>query len=419
VTARRVFLVEPALRDARGHHAYAALRFVERFGPGRTVVVAAADWSGGAAIGGAPVAPLFRTGPWEAGRIRRYGRPAAAAIGALERLAPARLFAAASRGSRGGAAAAPPAASADARTTRSLLRPSLADVVAACGAGPEDALFLPSADAEQVRAAADLLADLDGRPCPRLRIRLMYDDPGRHPTDLSVGTALAALSAAPRAADLVRLAVETAAFSAEAADPAGRPADVLPHPPPERTPARSRDGDGRIVLYLPGAARADKGGGLAAAVLEALAACWRGPDRLAVAAHGDASPPPPLEAAPLPRHLAEDAYRRAWADADVALLLHDPAAYRRRGSGVVCDAVAAGVPFVCLEGTSLAEWTADGNGVAAAPDPGAVADAVVRVASGRDRRRAACAAARERLLRTWLSPLPDLDRGADGGQPAA
>jgi hypothetical protein len=105
----------------------------------------------------------------------------------------------------------------------------------------------------------------------------------------------------------------------------------------------------------------------------------------------------PVETQRLSRNLDEATYRAVWADADLGLLLHDPQIYARRGSGVVCDAVAAGVPFVCLEGASLVEWAVDGNGIAAAPRPDAIAAAIIEMAERLEAFRAGARRAAKRL----------------------
>lgn len=50
---------------------------------------------------------------------------------------------------------------------------------------------------------------------------------------------------------------------------------------------------------------------------------------------------------------------------DVILLPYILDSYVKRGSGIVVDAVAHGVPFVCTSGTAMCELIQSGNGLAA------------------------------------------------------
>jgi hypothetical protein len=381
VGAGRVFLLEPSLRDGAGHRAFAAARFAELIGAQRTTIVAGAGWGGASTLAGAPVRPVFRTDPFAASRIRRYGRLVARLGTAAERLSPqllARIY-------RPGPPRAPDAqalrAKAHGEQLRSLIDPPLGAVLDAFGAGPDDHIFVPSGDAEMLRAVVDLLGDRTPGAAPRAWFRLMYDDVGRHPTDLTIETVLTALTEVAGAATRVRLSTETATFAAAIRAAIGWEVDVIPHPIPAMLPSRTRaPTDGRFVIHLAGQVRADKGAAHVAAIVEALAASWRSRLRPLLAAQAPLDAVAPVETRRLSPNLEETAYRAVWADADLGLLLHDPQIYARRGSGVVCDAVAAGVPFVCLEGASLAEWTIDGNGIAAAPRPGAIAAAIIEVA---------------------------------------
>jgi hypothetical protein len=405
----RVFLLEPSLRDRAGHHAFVATRFAELIGAQRTTIVAGADWKREASLGGAEVRPMFRVDSFAASRIRRYGRTAARLGGMLQRHSPPLLARLLRRGASPAAVGEGLRARADGSHARSLILPSLSVVLDAIGATRDDHAFVPSGDAEMLRAVIDLLEDRSPAACPRIWFRLMYDDAGRHPTDLSIASVLTALTEIAGAEQRVRLSAETAAFAAAARNATGWTVDVVPHPTPAITPARTRAAaDGQFVIHLAGQVRADKGAYRLDPVIRAIAARWRLPDRPLLMAQAALEGAAPVSVQKLPRNLDERAYRALWANADLGLLLHDPLIYARRGSGVVCDAVVAGVPFVYLEGTTLAEWATDGNARAAAADPEAIADAVIAVAERRDAFRAGA----ERAARRFAERCPALPQPA-------
>jgi hypothetical protein len=206
----------------------------------------------------------------------------------------------------------------------------------------------------------------------------MYDDAGCHPSDPTWRSALAALARARDAAERVHLLVETGAFARAVRELWPGSVAVLPHPsgltpsaPPVAAPA--------FVLYVPGEPRDDKGHRLLSAVVRALAAtaCRRSTPIRVLTQGGATADAGTVSVVRLPKYLARTDYEASWRQSHAALLLHDPGVYALRGSGVACDAVASGRPFVCLNGTTLGEWDVAGNVVAAEPRPEAVAHAVV------------------------------------------
>jgi hypothetical protein len=257
-------------------------------------------------------------------------------------------------------------------------------------AGSDDHVFMPSVDAELLLATAALLEGEDRGAA--FHLRLMYDDLGSHVTDPTWRSALKVLLRAPRARERVQLLAETSAFAHAVHEITGSDVAVLPHPSPlTATPAPATTED--FIYYLAGEVRADKGAHLISEILQVLSARsapghrrWR----LRIHGHGIASSAG-AQIERLAAHASELEYATNWQQAHAALLLHDPTVYRLRGSGVVCDAVASARPFVCLKGSSLAEWGAHGNAIIAEPDSLAIAEAMCRLMNDYNRYAAASA----------------------------
>lgn len=363
----RFLYLDPSLRDEHGHHLPLARALTAPIEAER-VVYAVHRRAGSLGFRAGQVLPTFACSMQQAARVRRYGRLALrlGEVGqrfGIGRPRPLATTAAVGR---------PAGAQADASRGRSLHTHDLLAAVAVFAPGPRDALVVASADAEQGLSIAELLEGEAKDEGYLVHLRLMYDDRSRHATDYTWSSVLARLLAAPGARARLRLSAETGAFASWITSETGVPASVWPHPSLlHPTPPPAHNG---LVLFVPGEARADKGHQRFQSLLARLETHRGIRVRVQAAVTGAC-------VEQLPAHLGEAAYREAWTSAHAALLLHDPATYRLRGSGVVCDAVAACRPFVCLEGTSLAEWARDGNALVAAAEPDALADAVGRLAS--------------------------------------
>src|SRR5262245_622835 len=207
----RGLIAEPSLVDGRGHQAAAVRRFVELIGMGSTVIAAGAHWSGPPSIGGARVVALFKRQRQEVARLRRYG-PLLGRVLTIADLAAQPVAAVIRRrrdGPGGGSIVAK--ASADGRSMASMMIDDMRRCLHVLCADADDRLFLPSADAELLLAAAALLNT--DKHAPRLHLRLMYDDAGCHPTDPTWRSALAVLARARCARERVHLLVETNVFA--------------------------------------------------------------------------------------------------------------------------------------------------------------------------------------------------------------
>ena len=412
--AGRVLILEPALRDIRGHHADAAARFATLIGNDRTVIIGGVGWRGTRTLGGATVRPLFRFDRAEVARRRRYGRVVARSISLAERVA--EPLVALIRQQRGRFATEPEftMAAADAASTAPILAAELARCWHAAAVDADDRVFIPSGDAEFVLAVAALLNSSDDLPF--IHLRLMYDDFDCHRTDPTWRSALRLLVTARHATNRVRLLAETRAFANAAEIIWGRPVAQLPHPS-RLGPAPVPGLTDSFNIYVAGQARADKGfhriAGLVRALSARLATDGGMPVRLTI--QGVTVPGRDhVEVRQLPMHLSAVDYEANWQQTHVALLLHDPTVYALRGSGVACDALASGRPFVYLEGATVGEWGARGNALDAAPNPDAIAHAIVEVLRNYQRYESVAtiaAADFPRVVRAGLAGILDTAAG--------
>jgi hypothetical protein len=183
----------------------------------------------------------------------------------------------------------------------------------------------------------------------------------------------------------------------------------MPHPTQilhRKLPSVSGD-ERRFVLFSPGKIRSDKGTAWIDRVFQALSTKYpalAARTTLRVQGHGLLHPNIGVRVETLAEHLPLDDYAAALGTSDAALLLHDPEIYARRGSGAVCDSVAAKRPFVCLAGTSLAEWTIDGNGIVAT-DLTSITAAIALIATDMNAFLPANVRAAERLKCALAPPL--------------
>jgi hypothetical protein len=417
--SRRVFILEPSLVDERGHHAFATSRFATLIGNRRCVIAANARWAGALTLDGTPVQPLFEHDRSSVARLRRYGRNFSRVLSFADRsAAPLTAMIRAKRLAHTDTAEIT-AAAADARQMPSVTATDLQRVLTALGVavradGEGDLVFIPSADAESMLAVAELLAT--GRNMPQFHLRLMYDDIGSHVTDPTWRSALAVLAAARGAVNArIQLLAETRAFARVIETLWPDPVAVLPHPSvfepcrPNVPPASE------FTLYIPGQIRADKGRHLLSVLLRTLSDNHaKPPIRLLVHTEGingdNIKSHRSVTVVCLPSHATEADYSASWHQSHAALLLHDPRVYALRGSGVVCDAVASGRPFIHLAGASLSEWGSFGNALRAEATASSIMDAVGQMIRDYERYEtgsAAVAAAFPQTLQDGLRGLAD------------
>src|SRR5215813_15456213 len=391
--AGRIILLEPSLTGAEGHFAVTAERLRRLLAPTPLLVVPG---------------PQTATGPWRRAntpprfthsrttiaRKRHYGPIVERLIRHGEGYIPEALR----------PPAAPPAAGAtariahgDAATMRSLMLADIVRILKAVAADAGDLLLLPSADAEMILAIAEV--HKRAAAGPQIALRLMYDDVGSHVSAPTWRSALAVLLAADGARQRLCLFAETLGFAAAIGEAFAIEVTLLPHPSP-LTAVPVPPIDGEFVVFVPGKLRADKGASLINAIGQHLNDALRGSTLPAVTLRAQAVAAvtsDKLRCQPLPAFLPAAEYARQWHSCHAALLLNDLATFQLRGSGTVCDAVAAQRPFLALNGSTLSEWIIADNGVVAAPDAHSISDGIVSLIGNYHRHRQGTAAAAQRL----------------------
>jgi hypothetical protein len=396
VSGRRLFILEPALVDVRGHHAFAAVCFANLIKHFQTTIVAGRGWKRGTHLGEFPVAPVFRHNRQSVSRLRRYGRGVAQAMSIGGHVAEPLTAYLKRRPTNNLQTSQFSIAAADARNMRSVIGRELANFLDDASISGDDEVFIPSADAEFVLAVAEQLHSRTN--LPRFHVRLMYDDIACHRTDPTWRSALHVLLGAPDAANRVCLLAETCAFAQAIEAIWSHSVAVLPHPSDlPATPAP--DLAGAFEVYLAGQSRADKGTPLVHAVAQALTTEL---DATGLAVRfriqgGAKASYGGVQIEPLSSHLSACDYALSWRRAHAALLLHDPRVYALRGSGVVSDAVASARPFIYIAGSSLVERNLCGNALETDPHPQLIARTIVKLIEAYPRTAAASANAAQML----------------------
>lgn len=449
--AAKFLIVNNGMTEARGHFVETGVA-VARAAAARGFEVAMgahAHCTGAGVPADVPLLPLFRVDHW--GHIIARPRDAKARLTRFARaMLPRSLFdwaRAVSRARRGlptkpwaeGGTAAPTAPRATDPNER--LRAALGAIppdhneyqhyqtfaadldrfLAACGAGPGDHVYFPTAHGRDALAVMALAARTGTRgPTFHLEYRhavlspaelTRETDPFRAfytRTHRAYFDACRALAPSPR----VRFYTDTPELAADFAELSGFDFGVLPIPfraeliPP--APPRAT-ADPVRVLFL-GDLRDEKGFTKLPPLVRAI--CTEDRMRLVVpgALHPEEHNPAMLAAlAELDAHAAverphrngfipAEAYYRLLASADVVLCPYDATAYRARSSGVFAEALAAGKPTIVPAETWMAREQPPGTGETYS-DTNELLTALERVCVNLDRYRAASAAARP----AWVS----------------
>lgn len=395
----RYLFVDPSLNSNEGHNMILAQIYAAKVRSDRLWLAVNRNARFKNGLRAQAALNTFKYSLNEASRVRRYGR-VAAGLGGLQRELK-RHFSPLAELMLGQRSQGEPLwAQADAARAHSLHTEGLRSACSIFQPTRTDHIVFESGDAEQALALAEVLerGETGGAS---LHFRLMYDDVSRHPTDLTWKSALARLLRAAPGESLIQFSTETLAFSQAVATVTRQPVPVRPHPsqvpeclaPAQRSP---------FILFVPGELRSDKGMSLVKDVVERLSGSVKSKVVVRLQADIRADCVEPLD-----RRLDPAAYDEAWATCHAALLLHDAVVYGLRGSGTVCDAVMSGRPFVCVEGTTLTEWTVDGNALAARAEPSAIIEAVDHLVEHYDSFLARTGHARKRLV-TMLGNDPVL-----------
>jgi hypothetical protein len=356
----RVLILEPSLIDETGHTAIALRRFVRSMAPANVTIAANRRFRG--SIAGAHTLPTFSHTSADINRIRRHGHARAWMLGlagARVRSSGARL-ASEERGIGAGAAGDP-----------AILRPLFADevdrAIRDASLTSADTIFVPSADSDLLLACTQAYSAAlhDG---PRMAVRIMYDDASWHREMLSLDKVLCDLRLMAARAHGLRVLAETDAMARHIEHVSGLgTVGVLRHPAPAICERVSGDPP-PFRVFIPGQGRADQGIARLRSILEALErqaddASLKFEVLLTRAVAHELGRTAGLRIDITTVDTAtEYAYRDAWSRTHIALFMHDERVFARRGSGLVVDAVAAGVPYAYPARTSLGELGRKDNG---------------------------------------------------------
>lgn len=276
-----------------------------------------------------------------------------------------------------------------------------------------DHVVFLTAHARELHAVRRVADALPAGVCPRFHLEfrhaLDFTEPDRRPLNPFTATHLALfdryrpLGPHPR----IRLYTDTAELSEVYAAVSQLAHFTLPIPFRNGKLPPHRRGDGPLRITVVGDPRDEKGFHHLPAVIDALAGepvrfvlqagvsdVANNPRSVAALADLRTRPRLDVELVGLTGPLTADDYFALVASADVLVFPFDPAAYRRRSSGTLTEAIAAGVPTVVPDNTWLASQQPAGGGERFAR-PEELADAVRRVVRGYDgyERRAAAARA--------------------------
>jgi hypothetical protein len=267
------------------------------------------------------------------------------------------------------------------------------------GGTSQDIVMFPSGDAEWLAAIA--ACHQDSPQGPNILFRVMYDDASWHPEFPRLEVVLRSASVREALKGRLRLLAETSAMAGWMEEKTGVPIMVLMQPPSPGIVPRRRELSQTPVILIPGKARADNGGQriqqIAALLVQRAEARGITLDfrayfgRKPFVGNG-------VQATSL-GVLSETAYAAEFVAADVALLIHEPAVFARRGSGVAADALHAALPLAVPAGTALAELAAAGNGLQFEDDEDAIESCLLLISHYERYASAAFTAAAEANLR--------------------
>ena len=272
----------------------------------------------------------------------------------------------------------------------------LEDFLAEADLQADDIVYMPTVLAAELRALDQLLARSE--PARRLRWRLMlrYAPKAR---SVRSGLARAAGRLHRRRDADVRFFSDTERLCAAYQHLCKTPFRLLPVPVDAAPPLRAEPADVLVVGYL-GDSRDEKGFDLLPAVIAEVRR--RRPDsRLKFliqlnlnTLEGDPGARTAMDALTASKGedvelvrgpLSPDAYTTLLRRSDIVLLPYRPHAYAERSSGILMEAITAGLPTVVTRGAWLEATIENASqlspaGVVAQPEPEALAEAIIEIA---------------------------------------
>jgi hypothetical protein len=326
-----------------------------------------------------------------------------------------------------------------------LFKRDLERLFCLAGVGPGDHVFLPTAHGRELAAIQRLLDPAGPADPPTFHLEFRhaldmsgcFDDPDWvHPYTTCHRSYFDDVRRRPQH-PRVRLYTDTEELTEEYQEFSGLVYDTLPIPFRSGFLAgRARRPGGPLCLSFFGDVREEKGffwlPELVDALLEdylvrgkarfliqgTLGAPQWSPKSQQALARLQGLPPEYVTVVGADGPLAPDDYYRLVSETDVLLCPYNPHAYRRRSSGTVAEAIAAGIPTVVPGGTWLARHQPPGAGETFT-DLGSFVEGVRRICDDYDRYAAQARAYREQWLAVH-SPLNLVDtllRGPGGAGP--
>jgi len=271
----------------------------------------------------------------------------------------------------------------------SIFTKDLLQLIRKLSLGPNDHIVIPSAETELGAAAVALAVELDPVRMPNIHIRFMYTNESLLTTHYDYDNLFMRLRATQLVGKRIHVYSETAAYAKILTKCFGRQIEDIPYPV-DRIESVAKTGE-KLVFGFLGEARDEKGFPRLGSILREFAV--RHPDLIErtifrVQAGGNSRSTDDLvesfrqEIAELGLsvelvlgNISEQEYEALRESIDVFLLPYDPHLYGVRGSGVVFEAVGAGRPFICSAGVSFEELNTHSNALSAA-DNIAFADAI-------------------------------------------
>jgi glycosyltransferase involved in cell wall biosynthesis len=287
-----------------------------------------------------------------------------------------------------------------------LYQQDLESVLALVGLGPDDHVFLPTAHAREliaIRRIVDLYGP-DRSPTFHLEFRhaLDYDDADLRPLNPYTAVHLVlfdvyrSLGHSPR----VRVYTDTEELTEAYVAATGLPFETLPIPfRTDRIAPRTRRADDPLRLTFLGDARDEKGfhwlpdlidglraeaeaGRVTFALQASLLSPQYNPESIPAMAQVRAlAGEPYMELHGLDAPLSPEQYFDLLSRADVMLCPYSPENYKRRSSGTLTEAMAAGIPTVVPADTWLERQQPPGTGESFT-DRGSFVEAVRKVVAG-------------------------------------
>lgn len=446
----RVFLVDPSVRDFRGHFRKQLAGFAAMLAPAERYAVVNRDWAGGDMIGGARVVPWFRRSLLDLRRVSPKGMATRSreatkrglrSLGVSSELANPLAYCAKwlvwSGALLGAQVLRQPwrlGPGADVGH-QSIYRLELRRLVEEFRLNPRDHVVIPTTDQQILLAILSIFASVSANELPRFHLRFSCDDScniGGYPSPMSFEEMLRWLRTESLLQRRIFLYAETARLADWIEAIAGvRPA-LAPYPVVTGVrPSRGSRSPAVRIGYA-GEARYNKG-------FDRLAAILRRFETLYLEAkskdHNVPAVSVVVHAAPgsekmvrvfeetartlsfdlelIDRTVSEDEYQQILDKVDVLVLPYIIDEYARKGSGITQEAVMNAIPFVCSADTALVDLLTEKNGESARTD-GQFALALLKIVLKYDdyRGRAILAAAKHgRLLQN--SPLREMICGPD------